>query len=186
MPEYLHTLPQHSWKKNSLPQQLMKLTSPSEPACQCRRHKRRGFDPCVWKIPRRRKWQPTPVFLPAESMGYSSLGCRVVQYVKQLCVDTSIKVNQTTFWGYIHHLLWPTLNKSTSYLSFCLSLNSFCDEPSRTWLISGSETRSVISVGRSWVGFEFQLHGLKSQAGFWPSSSPSLLGLSSKLGFVWV
>ena len=73
MPEYLHTLPQNSWKKNSLPYQPMKLTNPSEPACQCRRHKRRGFDPCVWKTTRRRKWQPTSVFLPAESHGQRSL-----------------------------------------------------------------------------------------------------------------
>ena len=31
---------------------------------QCRRHR---FDPSVGKIPWRRKWQPTPVFLPGES-----------------------------------------------------------------------------------------------------------------------
>ena len=33
------------------------------------------------------------------------------------------------------------LNKSTSYLSLCLSLNYFCDETSRTWVSSGPETR---------------------------------------------
>ena len=33
-------------------------------ACQCRRRRRRGFSPWVWKIPWRRKWQPTLVFLP--------------------------------------------------------------------------------------------------------------------------
>ena len=38
-----------------------------EPSCQCRRHKRRGLSPWVWKIPWRRKWQPAPVFLPEES-----------------------------------------------------------------------------------------------------------------------
>ena len=32
-----------------------------------------GFDPCVRKIPWRRKWQPTPVFLPEESHGQRSL-----------------------------------------------------------------------------------------------------------------
>ena len=32
-----------------------------EPTCQCRRHTRCGFDPCVRKIPRRRAWQSTPV-----------------------------------------------------------------------------------------------------------------------------
>ena len=42
-------------------------------ACQCRRHRRRGFDPWVRKIVWRRKWQPTPVFLPGESHGQRSL-----------------------------------------------------------------------------------------------------------------
>ena len=50
-------------------------------ACQCRRH---GFDPCVRKIPWKRRWQPTPVFLPGKSrgqrslMGYSPWGCKRV------------------------------------------------------------------------------------------------------------
>ena len=44
-----------------------------EPACQCRRHKRRGFDPWVRKITWRRKWQPAPVFLPGKSHGQRSL-----------------------------------------------------------------------------------------------------------------
>ena len=39
----------------------------------CRRHKRCRFDPWVGKIPWRRKWQPTPVFLPGESRGQRSL-----------------------------------------------------------------------------------------------------------------
>ena len=47
--------------------------SGKEPTCQCRRHKRRGFDPWVEKIPWRRAWQPTPVFLPGESRGLRSL-----------------------------------------------------------------------------------------------------------------
>ena len=34
-----------------------------EPICQCWRHKRLGFDPWIGKIPWRRAWQPTPVFL---------------------------------------------------------------------------------------------------------------------------
>ena len=34
---------------------------------RCRRHRRPGFDPWVGKMPRRRAWQPTPVFLPGES-----------------------------------------------------------------------------------------------------------------------
>ena len=44
-------------------------TSGKEPACQCRRLKRRGFSSWVGKIPWRRAWQPTPVFLPGDSHG---------------------------------------------------------------------------------------------------------------------
>ena len=40
------------------------LLCDKESACQCRN---RGFDPCVGKIPWRRKWQPSPVFLPEKS-----------------------------------------------------------------------------------------------------------------------
>ena len=47
--------------------------SGKELACQCRRHKRRGFHPWVGKVPRRRAWQPTPMFLPGESQGQRSL-----------------------------------------------------------------------------------------------------------------
>ena len=38
--------------------------------CQCRRHR---FDPWFGKMPRRRKWQPTPVVLPGKSHGQGSL-----------------------------------------------------------------------------------------------------------------
>ena len=36
-------------------------------------HRRPGFDPWVRKIPWRKKWQPTPVFLPEKSHGQRSL-----------------------------------------------------------------------------------------------------------------
>ena len=58
-------------------------------------------------------------------------------------------------------LQWPTLcgvcfslNKSTSYLSLCLLLNSFCDETSRTW------------TSLLWVlaGFESQPRGFRPQS----------------------
>jgi len=34
---------------------------------------RHGFDPWVGKVPWRRAWQPTPVFLPGDSHGQRSL-----------------------------------------------------------------------------------------------------------------
>ena len=54
-------------------------TSGSKPACQCRRHKRRRFDPGVRKIPWRRVWQPTEIFLPGEAHEQRSLACHSVQ-----------------------------------------------------------------------------------------------------------
>ena len=41
--------------------------------CQCRRHRRPGFNPWVRKILWKREWQPTPVFLPGEFHGWRSL-----------------------------------------------------------------------------------------------------------------
>ena len=58
-------------------------TSGKEPTCQFRRQNKCGFDPWFGKIPWRKKWEPTPVFLPGEShgprsmVGYSPWGCRI-------------------------------------------------------------------------------------------------------------
>ena len=43
--------------------------SGKEHTCQCRRQKRRGFDPWVMKILWRREWLPAPAFLPGEFHG---------------------------------------------------------------------------------------------------------------------
>ena len=44
-----------------------------ESACQYGRHRVCSFDPWVRKIPWRRTWQPTPIFLPGKSHGQRSL-----------------------------------------------------------------------------------------------------------------
>ena len=46
---------------------LPRWLSGKESACQGKRYRRCGFDPWVGKIPWRRKWQPTPAFLPGIS-----------------------------------------------------------------------------------------------------------------------
>ena len=48
-----------------VPRGLPWWLSGKESSCQYRRH---SFDPWVEKIPWRRKWQPTPVFLPGNLM----------------------------------------------------------------------------------------------------------------------
>ena len=55
-----HFFYHHNWG----PVGFLGGASDKESTCQCRR---RGFNPWVGKIPWRRAWQPTPVFLPGES-----------------------------------------------------------------------------------------------------------------------
>ena len=77
-------------------------TGGKEPACQCRRPKRRRFDPWVRKTPWRREWLPIPV-LPGESHGQRSLATvREVRRSTQLGDQTAtviiIKLTFTEFF----------------------------------------------------------------------------------------
>ena len=87
--------------------------SGKESICQCRSD---GFDPWVGKIPWRREWQPTPVFLPGEShgqrnlVGYSPWGCKRVRQ------DLVIKQQQ---------LLLHIIKKSNSLIKCHLRLLIF-------------------------------------------------------------
>ena len=53
-------------------------------------NERREFDPWVGKVPWRRKWQPTPLFLPGKSLGQRSLvgdspwGCKELDTTERL------------------------------------------------------------------------------------------------------
>ena len=69
-----------------------------ESSCQCKGGK---FDPWVRKIPWRRKWQPSQVFLPGESHGPRSLACR---------------------WGHKESDTIEWLNSNTTFLDCCLVL----------------------------------------------------------------
>ena len=70
---------------------LPRYRSGKESAYQLRRC---GFDPWVRKIPWRRKWQPTPVFLPGKShgkgclVGCSSGGCKESDTTERLNTHT--------------------------------------------------------------------------------------------------
>ena len=51
-------------------------TSGKEPACQCRRLERQGFNPWVRKSPWRKLWQPILVSLPVKSWTALDWGCK--------------------------------------------------------------------------------------------------------------
>ena len=54
---------------------LPRWLSDKETNCLCRRQMGLDFDPLVGKILWRRKWQPTPAFLPEKLHELSSLAC---------------------------------------------------------------------------------------------------------------
>jgi len=61
---------------------LLRRHSGKESACQCWRYKSHRFDSWVRKSPGKRKWQPTPVFLPEKSHGQRSLQATVHEVTK--------------------------------------------------------------------------------------------------------
>ena len=83
-------------------------TSGKEPTCQCRRLKRYRFDFWVGKIPWRRSWQPSPVFLPRESPwtkepgGLQSMGLKSRTRMKWLGMHTGTRAIRTLafFWAF--------------------------------------------------------------------------------------
>ena len=124
-----------NWMSNIIVQKTQKLhmltqtvdfpgsTSGKEPSCQGRRCKRHGFNPWLRKIPWRRAWQPTPVFLPGESHRQRSLeGCSPQSLpgqtqLKRLSTDTQICLC-------VSHTQWAVSSSSqgtTSYILFILA-----------------------------------------------------------------
>ena len=92
-PKRLSTARQRCTQKIGAPRWL----SGKEFACQGGRC---GFNPWVRKIPWRRKWQPTPVFLPGKyhgqrrPTGYSPWGCKRVEH--DLETKHNLKIIEST------------------------------------------------------------------------------------------
>ena len=72
---------------------LPRWLSGKESAFQCRRHRRHGLDPWVEKIPWRRKWLLTPVFLPGEFHGPRNLWAAGCGFAKDS--DTAEQLNNS-------------------------------------------------------------------------------------------
>ena len=89
-----------------------------ESSCQCRRRRRCKFDSWFWKIPWRRKWQPTPVFLTGEShrhrglVGYSPWGCKESDMTDHALSSTFIETCWAQEWYSACLLVLRILEKS--------------------------------------------------------------------------
>ena len=69
---------------------------------------RPGFDPWVRKIPWKRKWQPTPVFLPEEPHGWRSLvGCSPQVHKQSGVTERLHSLHSYTLSGLKSTLLCP-------------------------------------------------------------------------------
>ena len=117
-------------------------TGGKEPAYQCKRWRTHGFKPWVGKIPWKRKWTPTPVFLPEKSYGQRRLaGCspwdrRKSDTTERLSTHTTTLLNRghqgpdgvssefcQTFKGEIVPVRYKLFQKTAEGLS----CNSFCE-----------------------------------------------------------
>ena len=94
--------------------------SGKESTCQCRRLRRRRFNPWVWRIPWRKnlpQWQPAPVLLPGKLhgqrnlVGYSLWGRKESDMTERLITlgldMSSCSANSSRTWGgYPHPQPW--------------------------------------------------------------------------------
>ena len=72
---------------------LTRWLSGKESSCWFRRSRRHRFDPWVWKIPLRKKWQLTPVLLPGKSHGQRSLTGYVHRVIKSQTRLSELNIN---------------------------------------------------------------------------------------------
>ena len=127
-----------------------------EPACQCRRP---GFHPWVRKIPWRRKWQPTPVFLPGKSHGQRSL----VGYSPRSCkrVSQDLVTKQQQYFKWIHVKNWcfwtVVLEKTLESSLDCKEIQPVHPKGNQSWIFIGradANTETLIlwpHDGKNWL-----------------------------------
>ena len=82
---------------------LPRWPSGEETACQYRRHR---FNPWIRKIPWRRKWRPTAVFLPGKSQGQRSLEGYSPRGRKESDTTEHTRRHRVTCWMQRSHR-WP-------------------------------------------------------------------------------
>ena len=92
---------------------LPRWLSGKEPTCWCRRHE---FEPWIREIPWRRKWQPTPIFLPVKSHGQRSL----VGY----CNKSLAQLSDATTTTFIPYSTQPAPQPSQDYFLVGSSVQS--------------------------------------------------------------
>ena len=144
-----------------------------EPTCQCRRRKRCGFDPWIGKIPWRRAWRSTPVFLPGESHVYGRYSIRL-QRVGPNWSDLTHTHTHTSIITYgLHHgtkfqllQMFRQSDSSSPIIAFQRGLQkqAFRNKTCRTWEVRRTELEKGMWEGSrqnteaSWKRPKFRIH----------------------------
>ena len=85
-----------------------------------------GLIPGLGKIPWRRKWHPTPVFLPEESHGWRTETYVAESFLAPIRTDCSAVVLASPSINILDFLhFYPTLNPSFSWIHVFLLLRNF-------------------------------------------------------------
>ena len=124
-----------------------------ESACQCRRHRIHGFESWVRKVPWRRKWQPSPVFLPGEFywqgslVDYSRCSCKESDMTECTCTLYNILTKRCeAFIAAICQGLLPGEEKAMAPHSSTLAWKiPWMEEP------GGLQSMGSLRVGHDWV-----------------------------------
>ena len=122
---------------------LLLLVVPLSVCLQCGRPM---FNPWIRKIPWRRKWQPTPVFLPGESHGWRSLagyspwGCKESDRTERLHFTSLLLVQVLYYLG--NYLLQFELKVILFF--FLSSRASFKEHPSSSELYFKEALKNVL------------------------------------------
>ena len=82
-----------------------------------------GFDPWVGKIPWRRKWQPSPIFLPGKYLGQRSLAGYSLQGRKRVGHD---RATEYTYIDSNFYCIAYFINKNSCYFTKILRYNKWC------------------------------------------------------------
>ena len=139
--------------------------SVEESTCQCKRYR---FDPWVGKIPWRRKWQPTPVFLTGKSHGqrrlagyYCSCGRKESDTTEQL-IWSDLKVYVSMLFSQvIPPSPSPTESKSLffmyqNFISFGGLVAKSCPTLATPWTVAHQAPLSMaFSSQEYWSGLPF-------------------------------
>ena len=153
---------------------LPRWLSGEESAPQC---KRCGFNPWVRKIPWRRKWQPTPVFLPGKSHRKRYLVC----YSPWSHKDLDMTEPTHTHTHLIFKTFWNPVSLYLSNHTACVVLSCFShvDSLQSQWTAARQALLSIFSSGKNTgVGCHVLLQGIFPTQGLNPCHlvSPALAG----------